>query len=302
MSDIQEVRESMFGESGPVAAVYPLRGTEEGDFDLDPVPAPQKRGNGKRPQARPQLQPQTEVPLRRVLEAVLFATDRPVKVEEFLFAVPDRAAEEIERELLEMEEAYRDLQTGFHLQRTGGGYQLQTDPELHEYVHRFLIGKKRGRLSRAAMETLAIIAYRQPMTRGEAEDIRGVDCGHVFHTLLERNLIAIRGRSQALGRPLLYATTEEFLHYFGINSLADLPSLEELRSLLGDDPLEDPEIRRALEEEGMMPEASAASESEEAPLLDPPQAEQTSSEAQASDPREREFPAAGQEDALPAAS
>jgi len=175
-----------------------------------------------------------------------------VTVEQLRFAVPDCDPAQIEDELRAMEESYRESQAGFLLQQNGGGYLLQTDPELHEYVHRFLVGKKRSRLSRAAMETLAIVAYRQPITRGEMEMIRGVDCGQVLHTLLERDLVAIRGRSQALGRPLLYATTAEFLQYFGISSLADLPSLEELRSLMGDDPLADPEIRQVLEAEGMM--------------------------------------------------
>jgi segregation and condensation protein B len=107
------------------------------------------------------------------------------------------------------------------------------------------------------METLAIIAYRQPITRGEVEEIRGVDSGQVFHTLLERNLVTVKGRSQALGRPLLYGTTEEFLRYFGLNSLVDLPSPQELEALLGEDPLDDPEIRRALASNGFEPVAGA---------------------------------------------
>lgn len=163
-----------------------------------------------------------------------------------------------------MAHAYEESGAGFKLEQSGGGYLLHTDPDLHEYVHRFLIGKKRTRLSRAAMEALAIVAYRQPVTRGEAETIRGVDCGQTFHTLLERDLITIRGRSQALGRPLLYGTTPEFLHYFGINSMADLPSLEELRALAGEDPLSDPEIRSVLEGEDA--EVSEAVSSEEPDL------------------------------------
>jgi len=190
-------------------------------------------------------------PLRRILEAILFANDRPVLVEQVRSILPDRDAGEIERELEAMARDYVEMEAGFRLLRTAGGFQIRTDPEMHEYVTRFLIGKKRTRLSRAAMETLAIIAYRQPITRGECEDVRGVDSGQVIHTLLERNLITVRGRSQALGRPLLYGTTEEFLRYFGLNALADLPSPEELDALLGDDPLEDPEIREALRAGGL---------------------------------------------------
>jgi segregation and condensation protein B len=166
-------------------------------------------------------------------------------------AVPEDDAAAIEAELTRMSSVYQEQGAGFQLIETGGGFQLRTHPELHEYVTRFLVGRKRSRLSRAAMETLAIVAYRQPLTRGEMEQIRGVDCGQVLHTLLERSMVAIRGRSQALGRPLLYGTTEEFLHYFGIASLADLPTPDELESLIGNDPLSDPEIREALEAHGL---------------------------------------------------
>ncbi len=212
--------------------------------ELESQELPPRRGNGKLRAVAPHL--------RRVLEAVLFATDRPVTVEQLLCAVPEETPERIEGTLEEMTRAYRQEGAGFQLEQIGGGYMLRTDPEMHEYVTRFLVGKRRSRLSRAAMETLAIVAYRQPITRGEMEEIRGVDCGQVLHTLLERDLVTVRGRSQALGRPLLYGSTEEFLRYFGINSLSDLPSPEELRSLLGSDPLEDPEIREALVERGLI--------------------------------------------------
>jgi segregation and condensation protein B len=194
-------------------------------------------------------------PLRRILEAILFATDRPVTTEQLLCALPAREVEEVETELERMAQEYAERDAGFRLVAGAGGYQIRTDPEMHEYVTRFLVGKKRARLSRAAMETLAIIAYRQPITRGECEDIRGVDSGQVLHTLLERDLVAFRGRSQALGRPHLYGTSEEFLRSFGLNSLADLPSPEELQSLLGEDPLADPEIAAALRARGFGDEA-----------------------------------------------
>lgn len=186
-------------------------------------------------------------PLRRVVEAILFASDRPVTVEQLLVALPGREAEEVETVLMQIQAELDENESGFRLLPAAGGFQIRTDPQMHEYVTRFLVGKRRSRLSRAAMETLAIIAYRQPVTRGECEEIRGVDSGQVLHTLLERNLVTFRGRSQALGRPHLYGTTEEFLRYFGLRSLADLPSPEELQALLGDDPLSDPEIRSALQ-------------------------------------------------------
>jgi segregation and condensation protein B len=237
-SDVSQVETArgVFALSRPEDVFAPAEREE-----APPRPA---RGNGSRPVREP-------VPLRRVLEAVLFATDRPVTVEQLLCAVPDESPVTLERELQDMAGFYRQSGYGFQLCESGEGFWLRTDPDLHEYVHRFLIGKRRTRLSRAAMETLAIVAYRQPITRGEMEEIRGVDCGQVLHTLMERNLVTVRGRSQALGRPLLYGSTEEFLHYFGIKSLADLPSPEELESLIGPDPQLDPEIREAVKAQGL---------------------------------------------------
>jgi segregation and condensation protein B len=205
---------------------------------------------------RPAVEDRVEGPvLRRILEAILFATDRPVTVEQLQVALPGWTDDHLVCELAEMAADYDAMEAGFRLLPCAGGWQIRTDPEMHEFVTRFLVGKRRTRLSRAAMETLAIVAYRQPITRGEVEDIRGVDSGQVFHTLLERNLVTVKGRSQALGRPLLYGTTEEFLRYFGLNSLVDLPSPQELEALLGEDPLDDPEIRQALATRGFGPDA-----------------------------------------------
>ncbi|MFN8549087.1 MAG: SMC-Scp complex subunit ScpB [Candidatus Eisenbacteria bacterium] len=124
-----------------------------------------------------------------------------------------------------------------------GGFQLRTAPELHTYVERFLVGKRRSRLSRAALETLAAVAYRRnPITRGDLEDLRGVDCGPGAAYADGAQLVAASVVPMP-GRPLIYGTTDEFLTYFGLTS-ADLPSLEEFQSLLGDDPLQDPRFAR----------------------------------------------------------
>jgi segregation and condensation protein B len=232
-------------------------------FDTYMPSAPMGPGEEEMPASRsfPHLAEEERGPgvgLRRILEAVLFATDRPVTVEQLQVALPERTDDDLVRELQEMAADYDAMEAGFRLLPCAGGWQIRTDPEMHEFVTRFLVGKKRTRLSRAAMEALAMIAYRQPITRGEVEEIRGVDSGQVFHTLLERNLVTVKGRSQALGRPLLYGTTEEFLRYFGLNSLVDLPSPQELDSLLGEDPLDDPEIRRALATSGFGPDSSAS--------------------------------------------
>jgi segregation and condensation protein B len=268
MSEMDDTMAAELNESS-LAAIYPITpgletfvSMEEEVEDRSSKSKAHGRGNGRR------LTLQTAPPLRRVLEAVLFATDRPVTVEQLLCAVPGEDPELLESELRGMARDYEERGHGFRLHESGGGYWLRTDPELHEYVNQFLVGKKRTRLSRAAMESLAIVAYRQPITRGEVEEIRGVDSGHVFHTLMERNLITVRGRSQALGRPLLYGTTEEFLHYFGIRSLADLPTPEELQALLGEDPLMDPEIRQSLAAHGLFDEGAGPPEEDSAAVAD----------------------------------
>ena len=185
--------------------------------------------------------------LSAIVEAILFASDRPVSVRALLEAIPEADEEALHAALVELSERYESPTSGVGLQELADGYQLTTRPSLSVYVERFLVGRRRARLSRAALETLATIAYRQPITRGEIEDLRGVDCGQVIHTLLTRELITVKGRSEALGRPLLYGTTPEFLTYFGLRSMGDLPNLDELRALSDVDPLEDAEIREALE-------------------------------------------------------
>jgi segregation and condensation protein B len=190
--------------------------------------------------------------LSAIVEAILFASDRPVSVRALQEAIPEADEEALLAALAELTEKCESQTSGVGLQELADGYQLTTRPSLSVYVERFLVGRRRARLSRAALETLATIAYRQPITRGEIEDLRGVDCGQVIHTLLTRELITVRGRSEALGRPLLYGTTPEFLTYFGLRSMGDLPNLEELRALADVDPLEDAEIREALEASGLL--------------------------------------------------
>lgn len=187
-----------------------------------------------------------------IVEAILFASDRPVSVRGLQDAIPEADEEALHAALAELSARYESETSGVGLQELADGYQLTTRSSLSAYVERFLVGRRRARLSRAALETLATIAYRQPVTRGEIEDLRGVDCGQVIHTLLTRELITVKGRSDALGRPLLYGTTPEFLTYFGLRGMGDLPNLDEIRALSEVDPLEDPEIREALEASGLL--------------------------------------------------
>jgi len=173
--------------------------------------------------------------LKRAAEGVLLVSGGPVTVEQLAEALgaPPQTVHAI---LWELQQDYAGR--GLQIQAVAGGYQLCTRPELAPYVQRFLRLDHREPLSQAGLETLAIIAYRQPITRAEIEAVRGVRSDHILERLLERHLIREVGRRQALGRPILYGTTEGFLRYFGLRDLRELPALE------GDDP------RRAL---GAMP-------------------------------------------------
>ncbi|HEY2954905.1 MAG TPA: SMC-Scp complex subunit ScpB [Candidatus Eisenbacteria bacterium] len=169
--------------------------------------------------------------LAPALEALLFSSDQPLSLS-LLAESLETGPDEISAALLRLGEEYAARGAGVELREIAGGWMLVTAAEHAEWVGRMLRGKKRMRLSRAALETMAIIAYKQPVTKGEVEAIRGVDSSAVLATLLERNLVTIRGRSKVVGRPLLYGTTPEFLDYFGLNDLAELPRPEELRALV----------------------------------------------------------------------
>ena len=169
--------------------------------------------------------------LRAALEALLFSSDEPIPLA-LLAESLDTAADEVAVALHELERDYKARAAGVELREIAGGHLLVTTAENAEWVGRLLRGRKRVRLSRAALETMAIIAYKQPVTKTEIESIRGVDSSAVLTTLLERNLVTIRGRSKVVGRPLLYGTTGEFLDYFGLRDLSELPRPEELRALV----------------------------------------------------------------------
>jgi segregation and condensation protein B len=169
--------------------------------------------------------------IKAVAESLLFVSDRPVKVSEVLKVLTDSQSVSRHAVIAALEELkidYIQSQRSFRLAEIAGGYQLRTRPEFAPYIARFLSGQERTRLSRAAVESLAIIAYRQPVARAEIESIRGVDVGGILKMLQERNLIKIAGRKNTPGRPFLYGTTTFFLEHFGLNSLADLPRAGEL--------------------------------------------------------------------------
>jgi segregation and condensation protein B len=176
------------------------------------------------------------------VEAVLFASDAPLQAEEIARA--DEALDEdlVEEAVQELNATYSESERAFEIREMGGGYQLLTRSEFAPYLERFDTVPKPSRLSGPALETLAIIAYRQPIGRVEMEYVRGVGSAGVIRTLTDRGLIDIVGRAEGLGRPLLYGTTVHFLEHFGLKSLDALPRPEELPVILREKtPLEDEE-------------------------------------------------------------
>jgi segregation and condensation protein B len=167
--------------------------------------------------------------VRTVIESLLFVSDKPLALEQ-LHEATGIAPERITKALSKLQGLRREGIAGVVLHEVGGGWQLRTDPGSAEYVRRYLKVKPQ-RLTRAAVETMAIIAYRQPVTRPEIEDIRGVDTGAVLKALLERRLIKILGKKEEVGRPILYGTTREFLEFFAIKDLSSLPTLREFQEL-----------------------------------------------------------------------
>lgn len=171
--------------------------------------------------------------LARAIEAIVMVAEDPVPPT-LLAQLLEVPVDRVEAICSELAAGYEVDSHGFVLARVAGGYRFQSHPELAPYVERFVVEGQSARLSAAALETLAIVAYKQPITKVEIDSIRGVDSGGALHTLLERNLVLIRGRSKAVGRPLLYTTAPEFLSYMGINDLGDLPELKELGTVLED--------------------------------------------------------------------
>jgi len=189
---------------------------------------------------------------KQIVEALLFASDSPVGLSTLVEVLEGPGSEETVALLHELERDLRDSERGVVLVEIAGGYQLLSRRECSPWIERMLRSRRKIRLSRAGLETLAIVAYKQPITKAEVDSIRGVDSGGALHTLLERNLALIRGRSKAVGRPLLYATSPEFLSYMGINDLTDLPELKELGTVMED-------RERAQEEIELVAEAEVAS-------------------------------------------
>jgi segregation and condensation protein B len=172
------------------------------------------------------------LPIKTIVEGLIFAAEAPLDAGKILAAVEGEATlDEINEAIRELREEYESHGRAFVVREVGGGLQFRTRPELAIYCVR-LRRKVPSRLSRASMETLAVVAYRQPIIRSEIDKIRGVDSGGVLRSLLEKDLVRVHSREEKLpGRPLLYATTQRFLETFDLENLSSLPTIEEMDKL-----------------------------------------------------------------------
>ena len=168
--------------------------------------------------------------LKLIVEALLFSSDRPLNAREISAWIPEATVSEINKALQELVEEYTHLGRSFSLREVAGGYQFRTHPMFAPFILAMLKTSP-TRLSTAALETLAIVAYKQPILRQEIERLRGVDVGGILRSLMEKGLIRIVGRKNLPGRPLIYGTTKKFLEVFGPKDLNSLPKLKEIKEL-----------------------------------------------------------------------
>jgi segregation and condensation protein B len=173
--------------------------------------------------------------LKSIIESLIFISREPLtfeKIKSILNEIPDK---EIETVISELIRTYSSQDKGIKITKTGGGYLFITKTENDKWIKRLLNLEKKSKLSPAALETLSTVAYHQPITQAEISTLRGVDSTHALKTLLKKRLLKITGRKKGPGRPLIYRTTNKFLIYFGLDSIKDLPSNEEIEKILGEE-------------------------------------------------------------------
>jgi segregation and condensation protein B len=204
--------------------------------------------------------------LKRIVEALLFASPDPLSAARIRTIVPGLEHQHVVETIDELRKEYADDSRAFQIVEIGGGYQLTSKPDYSLWVGKLFEARAKQRLSKAALETLAVVAYKQPVLRSTIESIRGVNVDGVLRTLMERDLVRIVGRGEGPGRPLLFGTTRDFLMRFGLSRLSDLPKVEEIDDLVGEkkaegEPLEETEME-------MTADSDAPPEGETEPLTE----------------------------------
>jgi len=174
--------------------------------------------------------------MKNLVEVLLFATPKPLTQTQFNQIIQDNDSVKLDSIIQKLNSEYEKFGKGLSVQRIGGGYQILSLPEYHVFIERLFKKARKLQLSRPALEALSIVAYRQPVSKAEVESIRGVECGSVISTLMERELITVKGRGKTVGRPLLFGTSQIFLESLGLDKIADLPKLKELSELIGGNP------------------------------------------------------------------
>lgn len=172
----------------------------------------------------------SDLNLRKIIEALMFVSEKPLTYKQMLDICSGAELSEVKAAVNDLKELYNNIGRGIHIRDVAGGYQFASNPDCAEHLKKLYKTRRVFRLSAPALETLAIIAYKQPVTRSEIEFIRGVNVDGVVKTLEDRDLIKIKGHKEVPGKPLLYGTTDAFLHYFGLKSLQGLPTLEEFKT------------------------------------------------------------------------
>lgn len=171
--------------------------------------------------------------LKPAIEAVLFVADEPLPFNQLCKILGDVNPKDVQATLNEISAAYDERESGLELREIAGGWRISTRPQQHEFIRKYLKSKPSARLSIPALETLAVIAYRQPVTVPEVLEIRGVSSSSAIKTLLEKRLIVTKGRKETVGRPMMYGTSKDFLVQFGLKDLSELPSIEDFEELAG---------------------------------------------------------------------
>lgn len=168
--------------------------------------------------------------IKPIIESLIFAAEDPISVRKLIEIIEDVESAQIHDAIAQLKNDYDMQGRSFQIEEIAGGYQLFTRPEYYEWIVK--LRKKSGetKLSQAALETLAIIAYKQPILRADLEAIRGVQSGQIIRLLMEKDIVKVVGRDESLGHPLLYGTTKKFLEYFGLKNIKDLPKVEELEA------------------------------------------------------------------------
>lgn len=180
----------------------------------------------------PQDSSMSPTEIKSILEAILFAANEPISIKQFSQVLGDVSTHDIREQLIALEDDYQAANRSFQLIEIANGFQVCSRPEYRDWIEKFYTRQVRVRLSPPALETLAIVAYKQPVTRTEVEEIRGVNSDSVVNSLIQKGLIRIAGRKPGQGRSLLFATTDRFLEQFGLKNLSELPSIEEIEEIL----------------------------------------------------------------------